>query len=547
MRRPAALLLTLGITLVGLTLAPQGASDQLDANVARRMREEGTARSQIMRSLHFLTDVYGPRLSGTPALKAAGDWSIKQMTEWGLSNGHLEPWDFGRPGWVNERLSAHIVAPVKDALVAEALAWTPGTNGPVRTEAFNLIPPESPTREQLQTYLESIKDRVKGRIVLVGRARTIAINFNPPAKREDDQRLKRRYDPAGSQPQPRPFRPQNQPSTGLSLAQISTQIDEFLKASGALVRIADSGRDHGVIVAQQHRNYDPTTTIPTLVMRNEDYGRIARILADGTRVELEIDIQNQLYPEGKTAYTTIAEIPGTDKADEIVMLGGHLDSWHGATGATDNAIGCAIVMEAVRIIKALGLAPRRTIRVALWTGEEEGLLGSRAYVGEHFGTAETPKPDFAKLSAYLNLDGGTGRIRGASVFGPPSAAAVIASTLSAFEDLGPEGAVAERNRRLGSTDHTSFSRAGLPGINFDQDPIEYDTYTHHTNLDTYERVYEQDAQASAIVIAAAAYHLATRDELLPRFAPQEMPPPAGVEPAQPAPRPATAGTGTIAR
>ena len=232
-----------------------------------------------------------------------------------------------------------------------------------------------------------------------------------------------------------------------------------------------------------------------------------------------------MYPEGRTAYNVIAEIPGTDKKNEIVMLGGHLDSWHSATGATDNAIGCAMMMEAARVLKAIGVAPRRTIRVALWSGEEEGLLGSQAYVKQHFGSFEAQKPEFATLDAYLNIDSGTGRPRGAGVFGPASAAAILRDVLKPFEDLKVFGASATNSRNVGGTDSTSFNNAGLPGIGFGQDPIEYNTHTHHTNLDNYERVVEEDVRAGAVVIASTLYHLAMRDEMVPRFSASEMPPP----------------------
>jgi Zn-dependent M28 family amino/carboxypeptidase len=271
-------------------------------------------------------------------------------------------------------------------------------------------------------------------------------------------------------------------------------------------------------------------------MSNEDYGRITRVLADGTPVELEFNIVNRWYPDGKTAYNTIAEIPGTDKKDEVVMLGGHLDSWHSATGATDNAIGCAVMMEAARILKAIGVKPRRTIRVALWSGEEQGLLGSQAYVKQHFGTFEDPKPEYARLVCYFNVDSGTGRVRGASVFGPPEAATVVRQALAPFEDLGVMGVIPSKSRALGGTDSTSFSQSGLPGIGLGQDPIEYNSATWHTNLDSYERIIEDDARKSAVAVAAALYQLAMRDELLPRFSKETMPP---LPPKEGAPTPAT--------
>ena len=271
---------------------------------------------------------------------------------------------------------------------------------------------------------------------------------------------------------------------------------------------------------------------------NEDFGRITRILNDGTDVTLEFNIVNRVYPEGATSYNTIAEIPGTDKADEIIMLGGHLDSWHAATGATDNAIGCTIMMEAARILKTIGVKPRRTIRVALWSGEEQGLLGSIAYVKQHFGSFEEPKPGYEKFGGYFNIDSGTGRVRGASVFGPPETANILRGILEPFASDGVVGAVASRSRRLGGSDNTSFSQAGLPGIGMGQDPIEYNSNTWHTNLDTYERILEDDVKKDAMVVAWAVYQLAMRDEMLPRFSKAEMPPKPAEEPsAQPSPTP----------
>jgi Zn-dependent M28 family amino/carboxypeptidase len=309
----------------------------------------------------------------------------------------------------------------------------------------------------------------------------------------------------------------------MSAAQIARRVDDFLVAAGALARINDAGRELGQITAFNNPRYDTSKVVPTLVMRNEDYGRISRLLADGTPVTIELNVVNSIHPEGRTSFNAIAEIPGTDKAGEVVMLGGHLDSWQSATGATDNAIGCAVMMEAARVLQALGVRPRRTIRVALWTGEEQGLLGSQAYVRQHFGPAEHPRAEHDQLAAYLNLDTGTGRIRGASVFGPPAAAEVLRQLLRPFSDLGVVGAAATARRVIASTDSASFAAAGLPGINFLQDPIQYEAATHHTNLDTYERIIEDDVRASATVIAALTYELAMREERLPRFDRRSMP------------------------
>jgi len=454
--------------LVAIGAAVPIAQSNLDPSINDKIHQEEAQHSQIMRTMHFLTDVYGPRLTGSPNHKAAAEWAAKQMTEWGFVNAHLEPWNFGHPGWANEHVEAHIVSPMKSVLVVQPLAWTPGTNGTVTAPAFNLIAPQGPeipqaegargggrgpqrqgpTHAELTAYLDSVKDKVKGTIVLVGKPAVVPVNFEPEATRQSDVAVRCRYednadkDPECANQAQRGFG--NRAGAGapqpandrLTARQVNTQIDDFLVANGAAVRIDDAGRWNGIVTAPNNRTYDETKQPPTLVMRNDDYGRIARVLADGTPVRLEVNIQNKWYPEGTTSYNVVAEIPGTDKANEIVMLGGHLDSWHVATGATDNAIGCAQMMEAARILKALGVKPRRTIRVALWSGEEEGLLGSLAYVDSHFGTVEKPKPEFATLDAYLNVDTGTGRIRGVGIFGPPDAAAILRQALVPFKDLG---------------------------------------------------------------------------------------------------------------
>ena len=522
---------TAGLTALLLTVAPLGGREPVNDEVNALIRKEARERSQILRTMHYFTDVYGPRLTGSPNHKAAGEWAIKQMAEWGLTNGHLEPWDFGHPGWLNERFSGFIVSPVKDSLVGEVLAWTPSTNGTVTADAVQIVPPDRPTQEAMARWVAETTPTVKGRIVLVGRHTIVPVTFSKSPLRRDDESLRRQYQadagPAPQGPQgPRGNAPAAVAPGQLSAAAVGEQVDAMLVAAGAQVRVNDAARDHGQIRAFNNRTFDLAKAVPTVVLRNEDYGRISRLLADGTPVRLEFTIVNQSYPEGRTSYNAIAEIPGTDRKDEVVMLGGHLDSWHSATGATDNAIGCAVMMEAARILKTIGVQPRRTIRVALWGGEEQGLLGSKAYVKEHFGTFESPKPEFATFAGYFNVDSGTGRIRGASVFGPDGAAAVLRDALAPFEDLGVMGASATRSRRSGGTDSTSFNEAGLPGIGLSQDPIEYGTYTWHTNLDTYERIVEEDVQKSAIAIAAAVYHLAMRDEMLPRFSKDQMPAPA---------------------
>ncbi|HEY6388796.1 MAG TPA: M20/M25/M40 family metallo-hydrolase [Candidatus Acidoferrum sp.] len=533
------------------------------------IRAEETNNSKIMWIIHEIADVYGPRVTGTPNLKAAEDWALKTMGSWGLVNTHLEPWTFQPPsaatpvpGWENTELLAEAATPFHGQLMVQPLAWTPSTNGVVTAPVVLLQPPglapptgagfnffggappppepkwaappmlaaakpvepKQPTQAELDTYLNAMKNKVRGAIVMVGRHVEVPEEMNPAPMRRPEDEWKSRFDTKN----PRPFRFPEQPKLPegqLTRQEVSRQVDQFLVDNGALVRINDAGRSHGVIIAQQNGTYDWTRAVPTLVMRNEDYGRIWRFILDGTAVTLRVNIQNKEYPEGTTAFNAVGEITGTDKQDEIVMLGGHYDSWHDATGATDNGIGSSMMLEAVRILAALHVKPRRTIRVALWSGEEEGLLGSLAYVQQHFGSFESPKPEYAKLDAYFNIDSGTGKPRGAGVFGPAGAADMVREAMMPFEDWGFMGAIASDSRRTGGTDSTSFNNAGLPGIGLAQDPFDYGTYTHHTNLDTYERIYEEDVREGAVEIASAVYALAMADEMVTRFKDAEMPKP----------------------
>jgi carboxypeptidase Q len=358
---------SVGLVLTGLVVLV--AQERPDEAMFWKIRQEATSRSQILATVHMLADVYGPRLTGSPNLKAAGEWAIQQMTAWGLKNGHLEPWDFGHAGWGNERLTAHITSPVKDALVVEVLAWTPSTTGVARGQAVHIVLPERPSSTALAAFLEGVRSTVKGRMVLVGRHQPVPVTFNAASLRREDADVVTLLNNPPAQTPPAQTPPSTtDASRPLTNAQIQEQLNQFLLANGALVRINDAGRDHGQIRAFDNNTRDITKAPPTVVMRNEDYGRISRLLADKRQVELEFEIVNRSYPDGRTAYNVIAEIPGSDRADEVVMLGGHLDSWHAATGATDNAIGCSVMMEAVRILTAIGAKPRRTIRVALWSG-----------------------------------------------------------------------------------------------------------------------------------------------------------------------------------
>jgi hypothetical protein len=526
--RRAICLTALVVFATAVNPIAQKPQEQIDHATYARIRAEALERSQVMQTLSMLTDVHGPRLTGSPGLKAASDWVVTRAGEWGLKNARLEPWEWGHPGWANERTAVFLTAPVKDSLVVETLAWTPGTKGTVTAAAVLIEPPTRVTREQLSAYFDANRDRVKGRIVFVGAPAKVPVTINPPAKRRDDAQVLAQFDPDNPQ-QAGPFGPPQQgpPAAAdknlLPNNRVNEEFGLFLVSAGAVARVNDAGREHGQIRAFSNSTYDVTKVVPTVVMRNEDYGRIARLLARNMDVQLEMTIVNQVYPDAKTQYNVIAEIPGGDKAQEVVMLGGHLDSWHSATGATDNAIGCAVMMEAIRILQAVGAKPRRTIRLALWSGEEQGLLGSQAYVKQQFGTFENPTANYDNFAGYFNIDSGTGRARGMTVFGPPEAATVLRQALLPFLPQGVGGAIATTSRRRGGSDHTSFNEAGLPGIGVQQDPIEYNSHTWHTNLDTYERVIESDAQASAMAIASAVYHLAMREDKLPRLSKERMP------------------------
>ena len=515
--------------------------EKIDDEMIAKIRAEGMDHSKIMWIEHYLTDVYGPRPTGSPNHVAAANWAVKTMTSWGLTNGHLEPFTWRGIGWLPGRASGYITAPVKANLKFEALPWSPSTKGTVSGTVVHILAPEAPTEAELTAFLAGVAPKVKGGIVMVGPAPDAPVNFTEAQKRTPDDVAKARYLP----PDP------NAPARGgrgggpgggrggrggapvaeghLSAQQVNQRIATLLRENMPALRIVASGagRIPGLVVAQNGAGqiYDQETPqSPGVILRNEDYGRIARIIADGTPVSVEFNIVNEYFPDGKTSYVTVAEIPGTDKKDEVVMLGGHLDSWGSATGATDNAIGCAIMMEAVRILQAVGAKPRRTIRVALWSGEEQGLLGSIAYVAQHFGMAESPKPEHAKLDAYWNIDGGTGRVRGGSIFGPPQAGVILAQFLKPFEDWGVYGASTTTSRATGGTDSTAFNQAGLPGMGGSQDPIEYGSTTHHTNLDTYERIVPDDVMKNAVISASLVWHIANRDKMMPRFSADDMPP-----------------------
>ncbi|MBA3711977.1 MAG: M20/M25/M40 family metallo-hydrolase [Pyrinomonadaceae bacterium] len=509
-----------------------------------RIKDESLNRSQVMRTLSYLTDVIGPRLTNSPNMKRANTWTRDKMTEWGLQNARLEPWGpFGR-GWSLERFNATVVEPQSIPLIAFPKAWSPGTNGPL---VGDVIYVDAKDEADLQRF----KGKLKGAIVLTSPVREIKARFEAPGTRLTEKELLELAN--APDPGSRPSRRFQLTAEQLVAVKFSAQKLQFFADEGAalLVDISRAG-DGGTIFVQSAavpQPFDPSPTsifrpriaawdktapkiTPQVVVAAEDYNRMARMIQQGEKIRMAVDLAVKFHEEDLMAYNTVAEIPGTDLKDEVVMLGGHMDSWHAGTGATDNAAGVAVAMEAVRILKALNLQPRRTIRVALWSGEEQGLYGSRAYVAEHFGTigdgsanasmtammkGETPKlnakPAHDKLSVYFNLDNGTGKIRGVYLQGNEAVRPIFRRWLAPFRAM---GATTLSIANTGGTDHLSFDAVGLPGFQFIQDEIEYETRTHHSNQDVYDRIQADDMKQAAAIMAVFVYNSATMDEKLPR-------------------------------
>ncbi len=487
-----------------------------------RIRHEGFRNSKVMETASALTDRIGSRLTGSPGMKKSNEWTRDKLAAWGLANAHLESYPFGR-GWSYESASVRMISPDAAPLSALPKAWSPGTNGSVRGRA---ILAKLTTREDL----EKQKGKLKGLIVLTDEMREVKPQEKGTLERYDDKELDElaQYEiPTARSPYgPEEFRRRREFRRALNV---------FLEAEKPLA-VIDAGRlDAGAFHVQgggSWRKGEPVG-VPALVMAIEHYGRIARLLEAEEPVELELDVKARFHDDDPMAYNTVAEIPGSDRGGEIVMLGAHMDSWHGATGATDNAAGVAAAMEAVRILKAVGAKPRRTIRIALWSGEEQGLYGSEKYVLEHFASKPLPKdpkerenfslrrspgpltvkPEHAKLSAYFNMDNGTGRIRGIYVQENAAVVPIFEAWLQPLKDLGAT-TVTMRNTR--GTDHESFDAVGLPAFQFIQDDIEYSTRTHHTNQDVYERLQKDDLMQASVVFATFVWNAAMRDAKLPR-------------------------------
>jgi carboxypeptidase Q len=517
-------------------------TENVDYEAVTSIRQEGFRNSQVMNILSELTDRIGPRLTGSPNMKQASEWTRDELTKFGLSNSHLEKWGpFGR-GWSEEFTSVRMIAPTGATLFAIPRAWTPSTNGPVKADVIRV---KIDKKEDFDKY----RGQLAGKIVLSGDPREIKEEKEAASTRYSDEKLAElaQYNipasPTGGPAIPGApgggggsgIPPREEMARRIALARETTQ---FFADEKVAAVIEPSRYNEGEITMSGTRAYqkDQPEGVPTLNMAVEHWGRIVRLLDKKVPVELEVNVKTRFYDDDPYSYNTIADIPGSDKkiGDEVVMMGAHLDSWHGGTGATDNAAGAAIVMEAARILRALDLKPRRTIRVALWSGEEQGLYGSRAYVKEHLASRPDPtdpkerelpsflrhetgpltfKSDYKKVSAYFNIDNGTGKLRG--IFCQENAAVcpIFAQWLEPLRDL---GVTTVSMRNTGSTDHVPFDAVGVPGFQFIQDPVEYFTRTHHSNMDVYERIQRDDVMQAAVVLASVVWQAANRDQMLPR-------------------------------
>ena len=557
----------------------RAAGEKINYEDITRIKAEGMQRSQVMEIMSYLTDVYGPRLTGSPNIQKAGEWAVAKMKEWGLTNVAMEPWanrrGFDR-GWSNDKFYMAAVSPQAFPIVGTPTAWTPGTNGLVRGDVVLVT---ATTEEELAQY----KGKLGGKWVLAGAAPDVPAYWTAPSHRYTAEELDAIELGAGAAPEfglaapdgrggrggaaaagapaaqqpgqrgaPAPGGPQQAagrqggPGGSPQFAQVR---NDFFRTEGAAGVLSTAARGHGVYTIGGNRNADPAATLPAVAITAEHYGRMARMLAKNIPVTIEADIKNTYYPN-PPMFNVVGEIRGTDKADEIVMLGAHFDSWHASTGATDNGAGTGAMMEAMRILKQTGVPLRRTVRIGLWPGEEQGLNGSAEYVAMHFAECPAPppppagaaapaagqrggggggggrgcaagyqfKPDYSKFAGYFNIDNGTGALRGVYLQGNEAVAPIFREWMEPFRSMGMTTLTV---RNTGGTDHLSFDAVGLPGWQFIQDEIEYDTMTHHTNLDSYERLQPNDMMKNATIAAAFAYLTANRDEKLPR-----KPPPA---------------------
>jgi len=502
------------VLMAAITALP--AQEKVDSDINKIIRKHGLEQSRVMELAGWITDVYGPRLTGSPQLDKATEWATNELEKMGMKSVHLEPWGpFGR-GWELEHFEMHCTAPTYFPVIAYPKAWSPSTNGEVSGTVVYL---DAATEEELEAY----RGKLKGKFVLVDTLRVLKEWFEPSAKRFTPEEL---LDMANApMPTPRVFR--GYPRSGREFVR---KLRAFLYEEQPLALLDRSYKgDLGTVFVSGARAKEGSArdegaeVLPQVTLAVEHYNRIFRLVQKGIEVTLSMEIRAKYTNPDGMEHNIIAEIPGTDLKDEIVMMGAHFDSWHSATGATDNGAGSAVMMEAARIllktIEESGIQPRRTIRLALWTGEEQGLYGSRNYVRQHFaetddrGNVQALKPEQEKVSAYYNLDNGTGKIRGVYLQGNPKVAPIFRAWLDEFKDL---DAATLTLSNTGGTDHRAFDAVGIPGFQFIQDPVSYWSKTHHSNMDNYDHLVPEDLQQAATIIASFVWHTAQRDEKLPR-------------------------------
>ncbi len=489
------------------------AQERVDLNMIHRIKTEELQDSQVMEVMYNLTDRYGPRLVNSPQFRAAGDWAAKQLNEWGLANVHLEKWAAGIPGWEYTSYSGAIVDPVYQPIIGVPVAWTAGTNGPVTGEAILAV-------VQTPADMEKFHGKLAGKIVLTVAPPELTFPTTPLATRytpEELAELATELIPTGAGRGGRGGRgPLPGNMTFEEMRNFRQKLASYWKEEKALMTIQANARgESGTLFGGGAQVRKEDANLPQVSITAEHYNRIARLLAHNVPVKLQFDIKTKWDNANTDSFNVIAEIPGGSKKDELVMVGGHFDSWHYGTGATDNGAGSAVAMEAMRILKKLNVHMDRTVRMALWGGEEEGLLGSRAYVKEHFADPAVMKTtaEHANFAGYFNIDNGTGRIRGVYLQGNEMMRPIFEAWFAPFKDLTP-GVITIRN--TGGTDHLSFDAVGLPGFQFIQDPMDYETRTHHSNMDVYDRIQPADMKQMAIIEAAFVYNAATRPDKLPR-------------------------------
>lgn len=480
-------LLPVAVVLLSLGVALPSTQERVGSDMVARIRAEGLQRSRALALYRTLTDEIGARLTGSPAHMHAARWARDRFAEWGLANAHLEPWEFGR-GWSLERISVEMTTPRYVPLIAYADAWSPSTAGLVSGRVVYV-------GDKTAAEIQAMAGQLRGAIVLTHLPQALFVDGDRPQPGLDDRQVA-----TGN-----PALPQARSTTPAG------ELMPLLQRAGAAVALRPSAYRDGTVGVTGNRS-TPSDSVPSIVVAGEQYNMLARLTAGGHPVSLRVELRTRYVEDDRNSYNVIADIPGRDPAlrDEVVLIGGHLDSWHTANGATDNADGAVAVMEAIRILGALGAQPRRTIRAALWSGEEQGLLGAAAYIAQHFGSPAARD----RLAVYLNDDPGSGRTLGFYMEGNRAAKAIFDAWLEPLGDLGAARNIIEG---IGSTDHVPFNAAGLPGFNVIKDFDAYDERTRHTNADHPERMSEDELKQSAIVMATFAWQAAVRDEKIPRM------------------------------